>query len=120
MAVIDSDRWHRLSPHLDEVLEVAPGRRQAWLERLRGVDADVAADVQTLLAEHRVLDAERFLEDDVPLLPPRETLAGTAIGAYTLARLIAQGGMGSVWLASRRDGRFDEGVAVKLLHLEVS
>src|SRR3954452_14179 len=120
MAAIDSDRWHRLSPHLDEVLDVAPWRRQEWLETLRGVDADVAADVETMLAEHRALDAERFLEADVPLLLPGATLAGTTIGAYTLARLIAHGGMGSVWLASHSDGRVDEAAAVKLLHVEGS
>src|SRR3954469_5038108 len=120
MAAIDSDRWHRLSPHLDDALDVAPGRRQEWLETLRGVDADVAAGVQMMLAEHRALDAERFLEADVPLLPPGATLAGTTIGVYTLTRLIAHGGMGSVWLASHSDGRCGEAAAVKLLHVEGS
>ncbi|HEU4829625.1 MAG TPA: serine/threonine-protein kinase, partial [Gemmatimonadales bacterium] len=50
-----------------------------------------------------------------PSDPP--SLAGTRIGAYTLERRVGQGGMGSVWLARRNDGRFEGSVAVKLLNL---
>ena len=45
------------------------------------------------------------------------SLAGQTIGAYRLVSLIGQGGMGSVWLAERCDGRFDGQVAVKLLNI---
>ena len=38
--------------------------------------------------------------------PPR-SLAGQAFGAYTLGAPIGHGGMGSVWLARRSDGRFE-------------
>ncbi|WP_124452992.1 protein kinase [Paucibacter sp. KBW04] len=37
------------------------------------------------------------------------------MGAYTLERIIGQGGMGSVWLARRTDGRYDAQVAIKFL-----
>ena len=35
------------------------------------------------------------------------SLAGRTIGAYTLERPLGAGGMGSVWLARRSDGRFE-------------
>ena len=35
------------------------------------------------------------------------TLAGQLVGAYTLEAPLGQGGMGSVWLALRSDGRFE-------------
>jgi serine/threonine-protein kinase len=41
---------------------------------------------------------------------------GTALGPYTLERLLGQGGMGEVWLAQRTDGHYQGTVAVKLLH----
>jgi eukaryotic-like serine/threonine-protein kinase len=43
-------------------------------------------------------------------------LSGRRIGAYALRERIGQGGMGEVWLAERVDGRFEQQVAVKLLH----
>ncbi len=48
--------------------------------------------------------------------PIEASLAGVTIGAYTLKSSIGHGGMGSVWLASRSDGRFEGQVAVKLLN----
>ncbi len=47
-------------------------------------------------------------------------LTGKSIGAYTLISQIGQGGMGSVWLAERTDGRFERRVAVKFLRFSVA
>src|SRR5205085_2372440 len=44
------------------------------------------------------------------------SLAGQTLGNYTLERSIGEGGMGSVWLAHRSDGRYAGQVAVKLLN----
>lgn len=46
-------------------------------------------------------------------LAGESTLAGQAIGRYTLDRPLAQLGIGSVWLAHRSDGRFEGQVAIK-------
>ncbi len=43
-------------------------------------------------------------------------MAGQVIGAYTVERELGQGGMGSVWLARRSDGRFEGHVAIKFLN----
>ncbi|HET9831496.1 MAG TPA: serine/threonine-protein kinase [Vicinamibacterales bacterium] len=50
---------------------------------------------------------------------PLASLAGQCVGAYTLESQIGQGGMGSVWLASRNDGRFERRVAIKFLNANV-
>ena len=113
------DRWQVLSPYLDRALELADGERDAWLESLRAEDPDLASEVEALLEERRALSREGFLEDD-PLKPPvPASLAGQKIGAYTLISPIGQGGMGSVWLARRSDGRFEGQAAVKLLHVSL-
>jgi tRNA A-37 threonylcarbamoyl transferase component Bud32/tetratricopeptide (TPR) repeat protein len=44
-------------------------------------------------------------------------MAGQAIGGYTLLKPLGMGGMGTVWLARRSDGRFEGQVAVKLVNL---
>jgi serine/threonine protein kinase/tetratricopeptide (TPR) repeat protein len=119
MGSVDSERWHRISPHLDHALDLMPDDRDAWLSALRAADAALADDVEAMLVEHQILDAEQFLEAGARVLPPPATMAGTVIGAYTLVEPIGQGGMGSVWLASRSDGRFDGQAAVKLLNAEL-
>lgn len=47
-------------------------------------------------------------------------LAGRQVGAYTLVSHIGSGGMGSVWLAERSDGRFERRAAVKFLSLALA
>jgi serine/threonine-protein kinase len=47
---------------------------------------------------------------------PEPGLQGQVIGSYTLDSLLGQGGMGTVWLAHRSDGRYEAHVAVKLLN----
>ena len=44
-----------------------------------------------------------------------ESLAGQVVGAYRILSPIGHGGMGSVWLAERADGRFERRAAVKFL-----
>jgi hypothetical protein len=61
---IDSTRWSELSPLLDQALELSGEERAAWLQALRTMRPEVAAELQTLLAELQSLDAEGFLEGD--------------------------------------------------------
>ncbi len=110
------DRWPILSPHLDRALEMNEQERATWLQTLHESDPTLAAELGTLLEEHRALARARFLEDDAPR-PANASLAGQRIGAYTLDSLIGQGGMGTVWLARRSDGRFEGQAAVKLLNV---
>jgi serine/threonine-protein kinase len=116
---LDTGRWHRISPHLDRALALSPGDRDAWLALLRAEQPDLAADVESLLNEHRILSAAGFLDEGARILHGPETLEGASVGAYTLVRLLGRGGMGSVWLAARSDGRFQGQAAVKLLNAEL-
>ena len=113
---ISSDRWQSASPHLDRVLDLPPSERDACLLSLWSRDAQVAADVEAMLAEHQLLSNEGFLSGPALVEPDESTLAGLTLGAYTLVSPIGQGGMGSVWLAERSDGRFHGRAALKLLN----
>ena len=68
------------------------------------------------MIEPRVLNAEGFLDRRAALPPPDGVSEGVTVGAYTLVSPIGHGGMGSVWLASRSDGRFEGQAALKLLN----
>ena len=116
MDVLDRERWLLVSRRLDEALALDEDERAPWLSTLCDEDAALAADVQMLLDEHHELSDSGFLETSPPT-PPRAGLAGQTVGAYTLVEPIGQGGMGTVWLAQRHDGRFDRRVAVKFLNV---
>ena len=112
---IDHASWQRLSPLLDEALDLPAEQRAPWLAELRSRDPELAGEVAALLDEARAVDDERFLEH-TPEGPQPATLAGQTIGAYTLEAPLGQGGMGSVWLARRSDGRYEGKVAIKFLN----
>jgi len=116
VAALDNDRWRVVSPYLDRALEMTVEERVAWLAVLRAEDETLAADLQALLDERRALSQEGFLESAALSPLPQPSLAGLAVGAYTLVSPIGEGGMGSVWLARRSDGRFEGEAAVKLLN----
>ena len=79
----------------------------------------MAAELDILLTEHRALARDGFLERG-PAAFPVQAFAGQTMGGYTLVSPIGEGGMGSVWLAERSDGRFDRRVAIKFLSVAIA
>jgi serine/threonine protein kinase len=110
------DRWRRLIPLLEQALELQGAARLDWLDRLRAGEPALADDVAALLARHADLQRDRFLDEPASTRPAAGSLAGLVVGDYTLRVPLGQGGMGSVWLADRSDGRFTGQAAVKLLN----
>ena len=117
MSTLNPGQWQEISPYLDEALSLAEGERNAWLQSFRSEKPELAQLLQQLLDEHRTLTEEHFLER-MPIRFARGVSEVDArLGSYSLISLIGQGGMGSVWLAERTDGRFERRVAVKFLPL---
>jgi len=116
MTRLSPERWRVVSPYLDEALELPDEQRALWLAALRRRDAALADDVETLFEMRSLASREAFLEGAPPVSTDDRSLAGRSFGAYTLDSLVGQGGMGSVWLARRSDGRFEGLAAVKLLN----
>jgi serine/threonine protein kinase len=117
---LDKDLWRTLSPLLDQALDLEPQPRAALLAEIGQQRPDLSERLARLLNEHDRLLGSDFLEssltiDDTPV----PSLAGHAIGPYTLEALLGMGGMGTVWRARRSDGRFEGCVAVKLLNLSL-
>jgi serine/threonine protein kinase len=109
---MDAERWQRLSPLLDALIEMDAAARTVRLAELREDDAALADELEKLIA----LDDENqdFLSEPL-VTPPPMAKPDTTIGPYKLERLLGEGGMGQVWLARRADGLYQRRVALKLL-----
>jgi eukaryotic-like serine/threonine-protein kinase len=116
MSTLSPGQWQAVSQYLEQALTMSESERATWLASLRERNPELADRLQPLLKEHKDLSDEGFLERS-PLPPPGPAqFAGQAIGDYTLIAPIGQGGMSTVWMGERSDGRFQGRVAIKFLN----
>jgi serine/threonine-protein kinase len=114
--------WDRIDDVLEQVLDLSPSARREAMVRLCAGDAALQSAVERLLTadesagsfldEPAMVAAASFLSVDNPSVASRE---GELIGPYHVIRAIGHGGMGSVFLADRVDGQFEQQVALKLV-----
>ena len=103
------ERWQEIRDVLEEVLQLAPDQRSAFLDRACSSDSSLRQEVDTLIASSDDVRSS-FLQPSVQ----RITLAsGTKLGEYEVKSLIGSGGMGEVYRA--RDSRLGRDVAIKVL-----
>jgi serine/threonine-protein kinase len=99
--------WPAISALLDQAMEVGTHSRAAWLENLGSEHETLKSEVGRLL----VLGVAAKIDEDGK---QSGIAAGDEFGAWRLVAQIGEGGMATVWLAERSDGRMSRPVAVKL------
>ncbi len=114
------EKWEKAKEIFNSALESKEGQRTAFLHSACGDDQELRTEVETLLASFA--NAENFIEtpamaDALKLVDDHhgEAFAGRRIGHYTLIKEIGQGGMGTVYLATRADDEYKKRVAIKLI-----
>lgn len=112
--------WSVLGPQLDQLLGLSSPEQERWLgelERQGGASAANASQLRSLLSARDEASRVGFMSGvaDPEVLPPTLAQSGDVLGAWALDRLLGEGGMGTVWLARRADGRFEGQAAIKLL-----
>jgi eukaryotic-like serine/threonine-protein kinase len=99
-------------------LELPVGERREFIERECREDPALCQSVLELLvldADPNDAVAERLMPVSRSALNAQAQAIGQRIGAYTLIEEIGSGGMGTVFLAKRADGQFQQRVAIKLI-----
>jgi serine/threonine protein kinase len=110
-------RWALEKALFLEALDQPPDARIAWVLAQCSDDTPMGEAVLALLRAHA--DNDSFLETpaaalSADMVPGAAPIPGR-IGAYRLLRELGRGGMGTVWLATRDDGEFQQQVAIKLI-----
>ena len=112
--------WQRIKEVFNQALDLDGEERKSFLRDLRRKSSTLADEVASLLSSH---EDTSTLFDELPSSQDifgdsgEESLdrfLGTTVGRYRLTDPLGQGGMSSVFLATRLDGSEDK-VAIKLL-----
>ncbi|HEY9105092.1 MAG TPA: serine/threonine-protein kinase [Roseateles sp.] len=118
--------WQRLSLLLDELTDLPAAEREA---RLATVPPDLVEPLRRMLADmpdgghtaaSSIFGFQRQLEGALAGPAPDAPKPGDRFGAWCLAELLGEGGMGQVWRAERADGLYQGEAAIKLLRMDVA
>lgn len=121
---LDAATWSRVGDLLDEALAIEDREaRSLHVARSCGGDTQLHDEVLSLLAAGdsgvAALPSTRWVElqtvATVPDAVEHEMLVGQRLGAWRVDVLLAIGGMGAVYRASRADDSFEKTVAIKVL-----
>lgn len=109
-------RWQQVRGLFEQVCELPQAQWRAALEGLSGDATLVEEALSLLVAQTMELGG---VSDQLDTLLTRaagpELGVGASIGHWRLVQHLASGGMGSVFVAERADGLYEQQVAIKLL-----
>jgi serine/threonine-protein kinase len=113
---LDSTWWQRLQDVFDGAVALPEEQRPAYLDVACVGDEALRQEVVALLATQSskyALGIERLVNDGPPAVPG--SIAGTRFGPWRAISEIGRGGMGTVYLAERADGQYEQRVALKVI-----
>jgi len=115
------ERWQQVKAVLEQVLDLVPEQRKAFLEDACRDDHALRQEVESLLLEEDD-GGDGFLQSPVRVSlkngPLKERpLVGCRIGPYQILEMIGEGGMGTLYRAARADDQYRKQVAIKLVRV---
>jgi serine/threonine-protein kinase len=111
------DRYGRVRELHDAVIELSVDERTAFFQR-ESVEGELVAEVMALIVageQKSLATISRPLHVALESANQPAIAVGDVLDVWRIEREIGQGGMGSVYLAERCDGHFQQTAAVKFL-----
>jgi tetratricopeptide (TPR) repeat protein/tRNA A-37 threonylcarbamoyl transferase component Bud32 len=120
---MDRDLWRRVKRIAADALAQPDVERAAFVADQCGIDEGLRREVESLI-QSAVLATPLY---ETPALVVAEAAAveslfgrepvapGARVGPHRIVRELGRGGMGTVYLAERQDGEFDQRVAIKVV-----
>ncbi len=108
-------RWDEIQRLFHLASALPREERPRLLDVECGADAELRAEIESLLAAHS--QAGDFLNPASSWgADPAPDRIGERIGPWRIASELGRGGMGVVYLAERADGQFEQRAALKIVH----
>lgn len=108
--------WEKVQLLFSEALELKDSERSSYLKEKCEGDENLFNEVMSLLLSddeiHPILNRKA---SELINIEEKLNFVGEKIGNYKLTKEIASGGMGTVFLAERCDGIFEQEVALKII-----
>lgn len=112
-ASLTPERWQRIEALFHAAIQTPEPARGEFLLRSCAGDSHLLTELQRLVSAFD--DERRFRPPaDAGASQPKGRL-GETVGGYKLDAELGHGGMGTVYLAHRTDGEFDQQVALKVV-----
>lgn len=112
---MNPERWKKIQSLFEKALELNPSERENFLKQECGDDKELFDEVISLISadekQHSIFSGsagDYIAHNDA-------NLDGKTFGSYRTIKQIGSGGMGSVYLAERIDGHFEQKVALKIV-----
>ncbi len=124
---MDQQRWQKIEKIIDVALEKEEPLREDYIRKACQGDTDLIKSVTQLLESIEKSASINYLEDPdihhelrTDLAKSVEqysgkSLVGKQIDQYKIKDLIGHGGMGSVYIAERADGIYQQNIALKVM-----
>ncbi len=112
--------WHKIKQVLQVVLELDPSARDRYLDEACADREVNRIEIEALVRSYE--EGGAFFEQPINIttvdFPHDDSLVswvGRRLGPYQIIQKIGEGGMGTVFRATRADGLYDKDVAIKVI-----
>jgi serine/threonine protein kinase len=109
------ERWRQIEEVFQNAVDLPDAERFAYVEQACAGDAELRAEVVSLLESEGIGFVAPALEEAAQSVSGVTRLEGQKLGVWRIDSLIGEGGMGTVYQATRADGQFEQTVAVKII-----